>query len=80
MVVTANGGHTINDEMAEVEVKGNHRVPVRTKAGEVEEAVVELRYQTIGVLPPIAKPGTVSNFVCGRAQWVIPTCVNPYSI
>jgi hypothetical protein len=36
-------------------VQGKHRVEVRNKKGEVSEAVLELRYRRIRVLPPINK-------------------------
>jgi hypothetical protein len=41
--------------MKEVKVQGLHRVEVRSKKGEVGEAVLELRYRRIRVLPPVAK-------------------------
>jgi hypothetical protein len=47
--------HTIADEMREVRIQGMHRVEVRNKKGDVSEAVLELRYRRIRVLPPIAK-------------------------
>jgi hypothetical protein len=49
------GDHTIGDEMAEVRLHGLHRVEVRNNKGEVSEAVVEIRYRRIRVLPPIGK-------------------------
>jgi hypothetical protein len=53
--LAGDGGHTIADEMAEVRVQGLHRVEVRNKKGEVSEAVLEIRYRRIRVLPPINK-------------------------
>jgi len=47
--------HTVADEMREVKVRGGHRVEVRDKKGDVSEAVLELRYRRIRVLPPVAK-------------------------
>ena len=41
--------------MREAKVQGLHRVEVRNKKGDVSEAVLELRYRRIRVLPPIAK-------------------------
>lgn len=53
--LAGDGDHTIEDEMAEVPVRGRHIVEIRTKTGEVEQANVELRYKRIRVLPPIGK-------------------------
>jgi hypothetical protein len=53
--LAGEGDHTVADEMREVEVRGVHRVEVRNKKGEVSEAVLELRYRRIRVLPPVAK-------------------------
>jgi hypothetical protein len=49
------GDHTVADEMREVNVQGLHRIKVRNKKGDISEAVLELRYRRIRVLPPIAK-------------------------
>lgn len=43
------------EEMSEVKVHGLHRIEVRDKKGNVSEAVLELRYRRIRVLPPIGK-------------------------
>src|SRR5215467_6167565 len=53
--LAGDGGHTIADEMDEVAVKGLHRVEVRDSYGNSDEAVLELRYRKIHVLPPIGK-------------------------
>ena len=53
--LAGDGSHTINAEMAEVSVKGRHRVAVPLGNGEVEETMVELRFKAIDVLPPIGK-------------------------
>jgi hypothetical protein len=53
--LAGEGDHTIGDEMKEVMVRGLHRVEVRNKKGEISEAVLELRYRRIRVLPPIGK-------------------------
>jgi hypothetical protein len=47
--------HTIADEMEEVAVKGLHRIDVRDSNGDPDEAVLEIRYRKIRVLPPIGK-------------------------
>ena len=38
-----------------MKVQGLHRVDVRSKKGNVSQAVLELRYRRIRVLPPIGK-------------------------
>jgi len=53
--LAGNGDHTIAEEMDEVAVKGLHRVEVRDSNGNPDEAVLELRYRKIRVLPPIGK-------------------------
>jgi Transposase DDE domain len=53
--LAGDGGHTIADEMREVRVRGLHRIEVRNKRGERSEAIVEIRYRRIKVLPPVAK-------------------------
>ncbi len=53
--LAGDGDHTIADEMEEVACKGLHRVPVQDKKGNPSEAVLELRYRRIRVLPPIGK-------------------------
>jgi len=41
--------------MDEGRVKGLHRVEVRDRNGDVDEAVLETRYRRIKILPPIGK-------------------------
>jgi hypothetical protein len=53
--LAGDGDHTIADEMDEVGVKGLHRVDVRDNNGDPDEAVLEIRYRKIRVLPPIGK-------------------------
>ena len=53
--LAGGGDYTIADEIREVPVQGLHRVEVRNKKGEISEAVLELRYRRIRVLPPIGK-------------------------
>ena len=50
-----DGDHTIADEMDEVAVKGLHRIQVRDSNGDPDQAVLEIRYRKIRVLPPIGK-------------------------
>ena len=53
--LAGDGDHTIADEMDEVAVKGLHRIDVRDNNGDPDEAVLEIRYRKIRVLPPIGK-------------------------
>jgi len=53
--LAGNGDHTIADEMEEVAVKGLHRIEIRDSNGDSDEAVLEIRYRKIRVLPPIGK-------------------------
>ena len=53
--LAGDGDHTIADEMAEVAVKGLHRITVRDGSGDPDEAILEIRYRNIRVLPPIGK-------------------------
>jgi hypothetical protein len=53
--LAGDGNHTIADEMEEVAVKGLHRIEVRDSNGDPDEAVLEIRYRKIRVLPPIGK-------------------------
>jgi hypothetical protein len=53
--LAGDGEHTIIDEMNEVKVKGQHRVEVRDKKGNLSKAVLEIKYRRIKVLPPIGK-------------------------
>jgi hypothetical protein len=53
--LAGDGDHTIADEMDEVAVKGLHRIEVRDSKGDPDQAVLEIRYRKIRVLPPIGK-------------------------
>ena len=53
--LAGDGNHTIAKEMKSVKVKGLHRVEVIDKKGQLSEAVLELRYKKIQVLPPVGK-------------------------
>lgn len=53
--LAGDGDHTVADEMDEVAVKGRHRIDVRDNNGDPDEAVLEIRYRKIRVLPPIGK-------------------------
>ena len=53
--LAGDGDHTIAQEMDEVAVKGLHRIEVRDSNGDPDEAVLEIRYRRIRVLPLIGK-------------------------
>lgn len=53
--LAGDGNHTIADEMDEVTIKGLHRITVRNDKGDPDDAVLEIRYRKIRVLPPIGK-------------------------
>src|SRR5271165_5023489 len=53
--LVGDGTRTIATDMKEVRLQGVHRIQVRNKKGEVSEAVLEIRYCRILVLPPIGK-------------------------
>lgn len=53
--LAGDGDHTIADEMAEVRVRGQHRIKARDKDGNPQEVTLEIRYRQIRVLPPIGK-------------------------
>lgn len=50
-----DGASTVSEEMNAVQLKGLHRIEVRDKKGNVSEAILEIRYRRIRVLPPIGK-------------------------
>ncbi|KRQ17031.1 transposase [Bradyrhizobium manausense] len=53
--LAGDGDHTIADEMDEVAVKGLHRIEVRDSNGDPDQAILEIRYRKMRVLPPIGK-------------------------
>lgn len=53
--LAGDGQHTIADEMKGVPVRGLHRIQVSDDRGQIGEAVLEIRYRRIRVLPPIGK-------------------------
>jgi hypothetical protein len=53
--LAGDGDHTIAGEMAEVAVKGLHRIEVRDGNGDRDEAILEIRCRRIRVLPPVGK-------------------------
>src|SRR6202045_4061007 len=53
--LAGDGDHTIAEEMDEVAVKGPHRIQVRDSNGKPDEAILEIRFRKIRILPPIGK-------------------------
>jgi hypothetical protein len=53
--LAGDGKHTIAAEMEEVRIQGLHRLQVRDEKGDQSEAVLEIKYRRIRVLPPIGK-------------------------
>lgn len=53
--LAGDGDHTVADEMDETAVKGLHRIEVRDENGDPSEAVLEIRYRRVHILPPIGK-------------------------
>jgi hypothetical protein len=53
--LAGDGKHTIAAEMKEVRVQGLHRIQVHDEKGNPSEAVLEIKYRRIRVLPPIGK-------------------------
>jgi hypothetical protein len=53
--LAGDGSSTIAAEMKQVPVQGLHRLPIRDPQGSVSEAVLEIRYCRMVVLPPIGK-------------------------
>lgn len=60
--LAGDGDHTVAEEMAEVAVKGLHRVEIRNRKGDPDQAVLEIRYRRLRVLPPIG------GHAIGRAE------------
>jgi hypothetical protein len=53
--LAGDGTHTIAAEMAEVRCKGVHRIQVPDRHGRLSDALLELRFRRVRVLPPIGK-------------------------
>jgi hypothetical protein len=53
--LAGDGGHTIAREISAAPIMGMHRVDVKNDKGNVSEAVLEIKYRRIRVLPPIGK-------------------------
>jgi len=61
--LAGDGTITVSREMRDVPVKGLHRVQVVDRQGEPSEAVLELRYRRVRVLPPIGKQSRYPDLV-----------------
>jgi len=53
--LAGDGQHTVSDEMQTAELKARHLITVLTKNGQPADAVLDLRYRRIRILPPIGK-------------------------
>jgi hypothetical protein len=53
--LAGDGEHTVVDEMSEVRVKGLHRIEFRDAKGRPHQALLEIRYRSLTVWPPVAK-------------------------
>lgn len=52
---------TIEGEMRDTKIKGLHRIEVRDKNGNASQAILEIKYRRIHVLPPIGKQKKYPN-------------------
>lgn len=62
-----DGDHTVDEEMDETLVKGLHRIEVRDARGEPDQAVLQIKYRRVRILPPIGK----SRDYPAQTLWVI---------
>ncbi|WP_346771690.1 hypothetical protein [Bradyrhizobium sp. 155] len=53
--LAGDGNHTNADEMDEVTVKGLHRIKVKDDKDDPDEALLEIRFRKLRILPPIGK-------------------------
>lgn len=53
--LAGDGRRTVSAMMARVAVAGQHRIVVAREDGSADEAVVDLRYKRVHVLPPVGK-------------------------
>jgi hypothetical protein len=53
--LAGDGGCTVSMEMNEAAIKGVHRIEVRDRNGDPDEAILEIKYRQIRILPPIGK-------------------------
>jgi hypothetical protein len=50
-----DGDHTVREEMKETAVKGLHRIEVLDARGQPDQAVLQIKYRRVRILPPIGK-------------------------
>jgi len=50
-----DGDHTVGEEMKETAVKGLHRIEVLDARGQPDQAVLQIKYRRVRILPPIGK-------------------------
>ena len=60
--LAGDGDHTVADEMDVTSVKGLHRIEVRDDKGDLEEAILEIRYRRIRILRPWQAEATPSSY------------------
>jgi hypothetical protein len=53
--LAGDGEQTVADEMSEVRVKGLHRIELHDSKGRPQQALLEIRYRRITILPPVSK-------------------------
>lgn len=53
--LAGDGKHTIAAELVYAEVKGLHTIAWQDSQGQADEAILEVKYHTLQVLPPIGK-------------------------
>jgi hypothetical protein len=53
--LAGKGDHTIADEMKDVGAKGVYRIEVRNNKGQFDQAILEIKYHRLRVLPPKGK-------------------------
>jgi len=62
-----DGDHTVEEVMEEAAVKGLHRIEVLDAAGQPDQAVLQIKYRRVKILPPIGK----SSHYPALTLWVI---------
>jgi hypothetical protein len=78
--LAGDGDHTISAEMEEVRCKGLHRIEVFDRHGKLSQAVLELRFRRVRVLPPIGKQSRYPQLdltVLHATERGIPKCRPP---
>jgi hypothetical protein len=61
------GDHTVEEEMEKASVKGLHRIEVRDASGQPVQAVLQIKYRRVQILPPIGK----SRHYPALTLWVV---------